>query len=537
MTDSARTPDAAPQGVTLSDFSLRAGRLTLLDHVNVTFPAGKVSLVIGASGVGKTLLLRTLVGLVKTDEGEIAASGQVRIGEREVLDVGPGVGLVGVVFQNFALLDELSPLDNLRFAAAHRPVRSRHAPPVEPRQLLADLGVPLNVRTASLSGGQRQRLAIARTLAYDPAVILFDEPTSGLDGGMARQVAELIASTHAQHGKTTIIVTHDVQVLAPIADHIFVLDPTTHSLREVERAECLSGSCVLPRLSYDINSGDVPQSVETFSVVSGVRNLLTNTSRVVEQVALLPWRMVPRWTSPPWGVRFLLHYLRLVAGPSAWVYVAVAGAIAGFVTTDYTFRFLPYRSYIEPLLEENLLDAVGFTLYRILVPVLISSMVAARCGAAVASDVGAKVYGHQFDALRSLGARPETYIGTNILWAFLVGIVGLNLIAFIAARAVSLVVFAVTHTELGPFFWQAHFEAHLRVPGQWWYQGTGWLVLKLLMCGAGIASISYQLGARPKHSPADVSRGITSTVLWSTLLVLLVHMLFALFEFNKPPGS
>ncbi|MBL8830419.1 MAG: ABC transporter permease [Planctomycetaceae bacterium] len=537
MTASTAAPALAPQGVTLRDFSLRAGPLTLLDHVSAEFPAGKISLVIGASGVGKTLLLRTLVGLVKTNEGEIVASGQVRIGEREVLDVGPGVGLVGVVFQNFALLDELSPLDNLRFAASHRPARDHAAPPLAPRKLLADLGVPLDVRTASLSGGQRQRLAIARTLAYDPAVILFDEPTSGLDGGMARQVAELIASTHAQFGKTTIIVTHDVAVLAPIADHVFLLDPTTRSLREIDRAECLAAQQPLPRLAYDTHSGEAPTAADSLQPLTAVRRLLATTSQVVEQTALLPWRLIPRWTSPPWGVRFLLHYLRLVAGPSAWVYVAVAGAIAGFVTTDYTFRFLPYRSYIEPLLEENLLDAVGFTLYRILVPVLISSMVAARCGAAVASDVGAKVYGHQFDALRSLGARPESYIGTNILWAFLVGIVGLNFIAFVAARVVSLVVFAATHADLGPFFWQAHFEAHLRVPGQWWYLGTGWLIGKLLLCGAGLAAISYQLGARPKHSPADVSRGITSTVLWSTLFVLLIHMLFALVEFDKPPGS
>jgi len=548
MSESTAVIETAQQ-VSLRDFTLRAGHQTLLDHVDVTLPAGKVSLIVGASGVGKTLLLRTLVGLVTVDGGEVHASGGVMVGDRNVLEAGPGVGLVGVVFQNYALLDELSPLDNVRFAAAHRP--SRKSPPAHasPQELLKELGVPRHVRTASLSGGQRQRLAIARTLAYDPAVVMFDEPTSGLDGGMARQVADLIRRTHEQHQKTTIIVTHDVNTLAPIADHVFLLDPTTRSLREIDRSACLNSDWSLPRLNVEPSSGlqpaagcpaaersDAPEQLPTTFLANTKSTLikaLAATSRVVEQFAVLPWRLVPLWRSPAWGSRFLLHYLRMVAGPSAWIYVAVAGAIAGFVVTDYTFRFLPYRAYVEPLVVEDLVHALGFTLYRILVPVLICSMVAARCGAAVASDVGAKVYGHQFDAMRSLGARPESYIATNVLWAFLVGSVALNMIAYVASRLVSLVVFTSTHPQLGPFFWESHFDMFLRVPGQRFYLGTGWLVAKLLVCGAGVASISYECGARPKHSPTDVSRGITSTVLWSTLFVLVVHMLFALFEFDQ----
>ena len=103
------------------------------------------------------------------------------------------------------------------------------------------------------------------------------------------------------------------------------------------------------------------------------------------------------------------------------IYVSIAGLVMGFVATYFTFRFLPYRPITEPLVLENVLDALGFSLYRILVPVLTTILVAARCGAAVTSDVGGKVHGQQIDALRTLGIKPARYLLTPILYAFLVG--------------------------------------------------------------------------------------------------------------------
>jgi ABC-type transporter Mla maintaining outer membrane lipid asymmetry permease subunit MlaE len=244
--------------------------------------------------------------------------------------------------------------------------------------------------------------------------------------------------------------------------------------------------------------------------------------------------LVPRWKSPAWGFRFLLHYLRLIADPSSWLYIAVAGAISGYVGTYFTFQFLPFRSYTEPLVIENLLAALGFTTYRVFVPLLATLLVAARCGAAVASDVGAKVYGQQWDALRTLDAPPPRYLATNISYAFLSSILFLVAIGFYTAKQTSLLVFVSTHPDFGPFYWDTHFHHELRAPGAFFYRGTHWLVAKLLTSGVGIAAISYCRGARPKHSSTDVSLGITSTVLWATLYVLLVHLGFALIEFQVP---
>jgi ABC-type transporter Mla maintaining outer membrane lipid asymmetry permease subunit MlaE len=401
---------------------------------------------------------------------------------------------------------------------------------LKPEALLEELGVPRGVRTANLSGGQKQRLAIARTLAFDPAVILYDEPTSGLDAATAAQVAQLIRSTHAAHPQTSIIVTHDYEALAPIADRIYFLDPAQRTLIEVPRTDW-------PRLAEMLKPAQAMAPSEAAQparsrLSAALRSFLIGTSRQVEQIALLPLRLTPVWKSIPWGLRTAAHYLRLVAGPSAWLYVAIAGAIAGFVSTYFTFRFLPYRSYTEPLLIENLLHALGFLLFRVLVPVLATVLIAARCGAAVASDVGGKVYGQQLDALRSFGAEPKRYLLTGILYAFLLGTPLLVGVSFLAARLTSLAVFTGTHPELGPFFWESHFHRDLIVPGQTLYAGTLWLLAKTLCCAAGMAWIAYDRGRQPKHSPSDVSHGITSQILWSTLYVLVVHFAFAFYEFD-----
>ncbi|MFO0949111.1 MAG: ABC transporter permease [Planctomycetota bacterium] len=535
---SSSTSTTDGTSVEIRGLTVRAGKRLLLENASATFQPRSITLVIGASGAGKTVLLRILAGLIGREHGEIRVSGNVMIGGREMLHSREERS-VGVVFQSFALFDELSPTDNVRFAQDHR----RATPGTPPRRLrsrdlLDELHVPRDVRTAALSGGQRQRLAIARTLAYDPDVILYDEPTSGLDPITAEKVGELIQETHQSHPQTSIVVTHDYLALAPIAEKIYLLDSQAKTLVEVDKND-LAGLHDRLRAARDQSvaaPAPVARSVKTrellFWAGKWITSTLITTSRVLEESCLAPFRLIPRWRSPRWGVQYLIHYLGLVAGPSAWVYLGIAGLIIGFVATYFTFRFLPYANYTEPLLIENLLGSLGFALYRILVPVLGTVLIAARCGAAVASDVGGKVYGQQMDALRTFGARPPIYLLTGILVAFLLGTPLLIGISYALSKLTSLVVFAAIRPEWGPDFWRLHFHRELDVPGQWLYYGTGWLLAKILLCGAGIAQVAYHLGSRPKNSSRDVSTGITATILWATLYVLLVHFGFAFYEFD-----
>lgn len=540
--------NAANQGtsVRVRDLCVTAANQVLLKSAQADFPPGEITLIVGASGVGKSVLLRVLAGLIPRDDPEVRLRGSIRVGENEVLAARAAGPRVGVVFQQFALFDELTPTENVQFAADHRPRPTPNARSA--KEWLAELRVPPNVRTSALSGGQRQRLAIARSLACQPDVILYDEPTSGLDPVSSRHVASLIQATHAAHRQTSIVVTHDHQALATIADRVYLVDPRTQSLVLVPREEWsrLSERIELPPRVLEEEAEPKSkvtqqepgrwgstlrgQALRAWKLLSAAA---VATSRCAEQVLLLPWRALPRWRSPWWGLRALGHYLWLVAGPTALLYMAITGAIIGFVATYFTFRFLPYRSYTEPLIIEDLLGALGFALYRILVPVLATVLVSARSGAAVASDVGGKTYSQQVDAMRTLGADPSRYLATNILWAFLLGTPVLTAVAFACARLTSLAVFTATHASFGPYFWDLHFHQALLQQGSDWYQGTAWLVTKLLVCAACVGVVAYERGVSAKRSGKDVSLGITSTILWSTLLVLLAHFAFAFIEFEE----
>ena len=516
---------------------MQAGTNLLLDSADAEFEPGQVTLIVGGSGVGKSVLLKILAGLINGSEPEFDVRGEILLGPDNIL-TSTAPGSVGIVFQHFALFDEFSAADNVQFAIDHRhKTRARSSTQAgkskqRPNDLLQELNVPTNVRTAALSGGQQQRVAIARTLAFEPDILLYDEPTSGLDGATADQVADLIRQTHDSHPTTSIIVTHDYQSLPRIADAVYLLDAQTKSLRRIPADDWPKLRELLHEVSFRAEEETEPAPSIQSRIGSLIGDFFEVTTRVAHSVIDMPLRLLPLWRSPRWGLRFAWHYLRLVAGPSAWLYIAVSGMIIGFVSTYFIFRFLPYVQYTEPLIIENLLHAIGFSLYRILVPVLSIILIAARSGAAVASDVGGKSYGKQMDALTTLGAPPKRYLLSGILYAFLIGTPLLLAIGYVVATVTSLLAFVATHPEHGSLFWDLHFHRELREPGAWWYGGTWWLLAKTLTCAAGMALISYYRGARPKSSSRGVSEGITSAILWSTLFVLFVQFVFSFFEFD-----
>jgi ABC-type multidrug transport system ATPase subunit/ABC-type transporter Mla maintaining outer membrane lipid asymmetry permease subunit MlaE len=518
-----------PQDVVFERFTVDAGPHRLLEQVDATIPAGQITVIIGGSGAGKSVLLKILAGLVQEDSTSIRYQGRFGHADGRSLDG------VGIVFQQFALFDEWSGPANVQFAIDHR--RHLHQPPQSTApQWLESLRVPQQTAVTLLSGGQKQRLAIARTLANDPEVLLYDEPTSGLDAASGRQVAQLIRHTQQTHHRTSIVVTHDYVTLIPIADRVLLLDAQTKKLIEVPRDQWphipdrMQPVAAARGDAAAMQSDRSPLATTLHTAGDGVTRFFEATGNMLASAVRLPLDVLPLWPRVRWGLRFTLHYLRLVAGPSAWVYLITAGIIAGFVTTYFTLRFIPYATYTKPLLLEDLVAAIGFALYRVLVPVLATVLIAARCGAAASADVGVKRYGHQTDALLTFGIPPSRYLLTPILYAFLIGTPLLTLLCYFAARLVSLGTFLATHPDAGAYFWHVNFF-RLLDDGGYFLDGTRWLLIKTLLCGLGTGAIAYWQGVRPKQSASDVSHSITTTVLWSTLYVLLVHFLVALAEF------
>ena len=519
------------QCVRLNKVSVSAGERQLLEDVSVDLPAQKITLVVGPSGVGKSILLRMIAGLTATFEAAIRVDGEVLIDDRPAV-----AGNSGVVFQNFALFDEMSPAENLSFAKSNASGEPLNQTPLE---LLDELRVPANVPTSRLSGGQRQRLALARTLMFNPSVILYDEPTSGLDPLTGKQVAQLISQTHQQYEKTSIIVTHDYRSLLPIADHVFLLNPETRALVEMPCDQWENIEEALQPMATNVRKRE---EVAEYRLVTDLAGRVTDffvgtTQSLVALIGGLP-ALVPLWRNPRWGLRYFWHFLMLVMGPTACLYLIASGLISGFVTTYFTFKFLPFSAYTEPLLLEDLLTALGFATYRIFVPVLSCVLIAARCGAAITADIGGRQFGNQLDAMTTFGVPPKRYLLTPIIWSFLICTPVLTFLSFFAARLVSLIVFVFTHPEHGANLWHYYFHRGLEEPDAFFYSGFGWLMAKLLCSGFGIAVIAYHGGISPKRSSTDVSRSVTRTILWATLFVLLVHFAFAFLEFeNIVPGG
>ncbi|MDA8743761.1 ABC transporter permease [Rubripirellula amarantea] len=518
-----------PSSMRLDALEIKLHRDYLLRSTNLTIAAGEITVIVGASGAGKSVLLQTLAGLVSRTGDAINWSGEIAIGSANERS------RVGIVFQQFALFDELSPTENVQFAIDHRKDKSQ-APSSTAPEWLGLLGIPSRTPTSSLSGGQKQRLAIARTLAGDPDVVLYDEPSSGLDAATGREVAKLIRQTHDRFGRTSVIVTHDYETMLDIADHVLFLDPKTQSLVNIPRSEFASVANRIVSVSRSEGVAD-SEFRATQSWGNAIRGLVDRFFIQLGQVTLtavsLPWTLRPTFPTIRWALRFFLHYLRLVGGASAWAYLIIAGLIVGFTTTYFTLRFLPFRTYTQPLLIDELLASIGFALYRVLVPVLATVLIAARCGAAVAADVGVKRYGGSIDAMKTFQATPRSYLLVPIAAAFLVATPVLETLAYVFARMISAVTFSMMHEEIGVHFWRQHFDRRVVPYGGWIPVGFGWVTMKNLACGVASGVIGYYRGLSPKQSARDVSDAITSTVLWSTLCVLVIHFAVALFEFKS----
>ncbi len=519
------------------DFTLRVATKPLLENANFEVARGEIVLLVGPSGAGKSLLLQLLASVLRPGEGEISATGTLQLHDTDVLaprdESSPRVGLV---FQDHALFDDLTAAENLEFALDHAAIaRGENVPTRDEREakvkaLLDEFGLAGLPHIRALSGGQRQRLAVARTLAQDPQLIIYDEPTTGLDPVNARRIAARIDETHRAHGKTSILVTHDFAALVPIVDRVLLLDPRSHSIREIEKgaveSELLAcGGALAPPPSPSPNVASAPKE-------GRVRRFLRRTGDVADSTLFCLSHIVPRWAVPRWGARALLHQLRLVAWPSAIAYMAIAGVILGIVTTYFTFRYLPMKHYTEPLLIDEILSGLGFLLFRVLAPSLATILIAARAGAAVTADLGNRTYSRQFDALRSLGLEPARYHSTAVSLAFLIGTPILCAVTYLVAAYTSEIVFVlVHHPAQSAFFWKIHFFRNFVDPETGAIEGLGWTLAKVETAGLGVGFIAYVQGASPKRAGSDVSNAITRAILWSTLYVLVVHSAFAFIEF------
>ena len=525
-------PAAASPAIEIAALGLVAAGKTLLEDASLKVPRGEVALLVGLSGSGKSLTMRLLLGLLDPEDPAVSVRGEARLFGEPARS--SAARRAGIVFQDFGLFDEWTARENVLFGFDHRAGHRASDRGAAADRLLAEFALAGTARPALMSGGQRQRTALARTLAYDPDILFYDEPTSGLDPAMAAQVAARIRTTNDEHEKTSFVITHDLSSLVPIADRIILLDARARTFREVGKEAIDAELARLAGAPFEDRSGgdSTPLGRSVFGTVAATAtDFLRTTARAVEAAVLAGFALLPRWPRIGWGFRYLWYYLRLTAVGSAMAYVSLAGFVLGLIVTYFTYNYLPFRKYTEPIVLDSITGAIGYSIFRIMAPGMTAMLMAARSGAAIAADVGHRVYSRQTDALRSFGVRPERYFLTNILWAHLIGTPLLLFLNFAWASFGSLVVFVFVHPEHSTFFFTSEYTRLLdRGPGVW--EGTAGVVWKSLLAALGTGAIAYFQASRPKRSGRDVSQAVTATIIWSTIFALMVQLVAAIIEFK-----
>ena len=196
----------------------------VLRGMNLSITKGEVMFIIGTSGVGKSVTIKHLIGLLRIDAGEIWFDG-ARVDQLPEAKLAPLRRRIGMVFQSATLFDSMTLVENVALPLRKHQRLGTRAALDQARVRLAQVYMAdyADRFPAELSDGMRKRAAIARTLALDPEVVLFDEPTTGLDPVSARRIDRLIRELAEKLGVTAVVVSHDPTSILSTADRVAFL--------------------------------------------------------------------------------------------------------------------------------------------------------------------------------------------------------------------------------------------------------------------------------------------------------------------------
>jgi len=214
----------APDAVEFIEVHKSFGRNHVLRGLNMGLPDGKISMIIGPSGTGKSVCIKHIVGLLYPDQGDVIVHGKSvpSLPDEELFELRKKFG---VLFQDGALFGSLTLYDNVAFPLRQHTEKSEEeiAEIVNRRMKEVGLGGEGQKMPNELSGGMRKRSGFARALVLDPEIVLFDEPDSGLDPVRTALLCELIKEVHSENGGCYVVITHDIMSARRVGQHISVL--------------------------------------------------------------------------------------------------------------------------------------------------------------------------------------------------------------------------------------------------------------------------------------------------------------------------
>jgi phospholipid/cholesterol/gamma-HCH transport system ATP-binding protein len=221
----AEPPPAYEHAIEFRGVSKAFGANKVLNGLSMGIPEGRISMIMGPSGTGKSVCINHMVGLMTPDAGDVLVEGESipLMDDRELLVMRKEK--FGVLFQDGALFSSMTLFDNVAFPLRQNTDKREDEIAEIVNRRLREVGLAdaVAAHPNELSGGMRKRAGFARALALDPHIVLFDEPDSGLDPVRCALLCELIQEIHSENGGTYVVVTHDILSARRIAEYICVL--------------------------------------------------------------------------------------------------------------------------------------------------------------------------------------------------------------------------------------------------------------------------------------------------------------------------
>jgi len=200
--------------------------VTVLNDINLTVQENENVVILGKSGIGKSVLIKCIVGLITPDSGSLKVFGQelININQKTLEDLRSKIGFI---FQGNALYDSMTVKENLEFALLrNKAVKNKNEINERVNEALEDVGLidAIYKMPSELSGGMKKRIGVARTLILKPEIILYDEPTTGLDPLTSKEISKLIVEIQSKMNASSIIISHDLNCAKLTSNRVLILN-------------------------------------------------------------------------------------------------------------------------------------------------------------------------------------------------------------------------------------------------------------------------------------------------------------------------
>lgn len=224
--------------IEVKNVSKKFDSLVVLDNVSFNVGEARLIVILGPSGTGKTVLLKSMLGIIPVDSGRVIFDGRsiLTAKESEIYEIRKNIGFV---FQGTALFDSMNVVDNIALPMCEHTSASKHEIAERVVHILKIIGMSGKDRLypGALSGGMKRLVAVGRALALDPKYLFYDEPTTGLDPIMRDRIVDLIIDLKKKYAKSGIVVTHDLDTAKAVGDEIYMLKKGKISKLEKIRKE------------------------------------------------------------------------------------------------------------------------------------------------------------------------------------------------------------------------------------------------------------------------------------------------------------